>query len=59
MKKERKFDWCVRFYSVKTGSVDYRIFYGWTAREINLYVSAFTECFGNYLICIFKKFKTF
>lgn len=59
MKKERKFDWCVRFYSVKTGSVNYRVFYGWTAREINSYVFSYTECYGDYIIKVFKEYKSF
>lgn len=59
MKTERKFTWCVRYYNVMSGDVDYRVFIGLTVREINEEVKDFIEFNENYIVRIFKNYKTF
>jgi hypothetical protein len=59
MKKERKFTWCVRFYNVMSGTVDYRIFADLTAREINERVKDFIDFDDDYVVRIFKQYKMF
>lgn len=59
MKKERKFTWCVRFYNVMSGSVDYRVYVDLTVREINKEVLDFIDSNDNYIVRIFKNYKVF
>lgn len=59
MKRERKFTWCVRYYDVMNGSVEYRVFVGLTIREINEKVIDFLESNENYVVRIFKNYKAF
>lgn len=59
MKKERKFTWCVRFYNVMTGTVDYRIFADLTVCEINERVKDFIDFNNDYVVRIFKQYKMF
>lgn len=59
MKKERKFTWCVRYYNVMSGSVDYRVFAGLSVREINEEISDFLESNENYVVRVFKNYKSF
>lgn len=59
MKKERKFIWCVRFYNVMSGIVDYRIFVNLTVREINERVKDFLDFHNDYVVRIFKQYKKF
>lgn len=59
MKKERKFTWCVRYYQVMSGSVDYRVFVGLSVREINEEVLDFLESNEDYVVRIFKNYKVF
>lgn len=58
MKTERKFTWCVRYYNVKSGSVEYRMYFDWTASEINEFVADFVASHEGYLVRIFKNYKT-
>lgn len=59
MKKERKFTWCVRYYNVMSGSVDYRVFVGLSIREINEEIVDFLESNEDYVVRIFKNYKVF
>lgn len=59
MKRERKFTWCVRYYHVMSGSVEYRVFVGLTVREINEEVMDFLESNEDYVVRIFKNYKVF
>lgn len=59
MKIERKFTWCVRFYNVKTGSVEYYMYSDWTTSEINEFVVDFVASHKDYIIRLFKSYKTF
>lgn len=59
MKTERKFIWCVRYYNVMTGAVDYRMYTALSTREINETVEDFIESHSNYVVRIFKLYKTF
>ena len=59
MKTERKFTWCVRYYNVMTGAVDYRVYTGLSIREINETVVDFIESHSNYVVRVFKNYKAF
>lgn len=59
MKKERKFTWCVRYYDVMSGSVSFRVFVGRTVREINEEIKDFIASNDNYVVKLFKNYKTF
>ena len=59
MKKERKFTWCVRFYNVMSGIVEYRVFVDLTVREINERVRDFIDFNDDYVVRIFKNYKAF
>ena len=59
MKRERKFTWCVRYYNVMSGSVEYRVFVDLSVREINEEVVDFLESNEDYVVRIFKNYKVF
>nr|DAO49925.1 MAG TPA: hypothetical protein [Microviridae sp.] len=59
MKTERKFTWCVRYGNVKTGNVEYRMYYNWTTREINAFVADFVASHKDYIVRVFKGYKSF
>lgn len=59
MKTERKFTWCVRYYDVMSGTVSYREFIGLTVREINEEITDFLNSNKDYVMRIFKNYKTF
>lgn len=59
MKTERKFTWCVRYYNVKTGNIDYRMYFNWTTRGINEFVADFVSSHKDYVVRIFKNYRTF
>lgn len=59
MKTERKFIWCVRYYNVMTGAVDYRMYTALSTREINETVADFIESHSDYVVRVFKLYKTF
>lgn len=59
MKTERKFTWCVTYYNVKTGNIDYRVYFNWTIREINEFVADFVSSHDDYIVRIFKNYRTF
>lgn len=57
MKTERKFTWCVRLYNVKTGAIDYLMYYDWTVRAINEFITDFVDSNKDYVVRAFKEFK--
>lgn len=59
MKTERKFTWCVRYYNVESGSIEYRMYYDWTIREINEFVTDFVASHKGYIVRILKSYKKF
>lgn len=59
MKTEKKFTWCVRYYNVVTGVVEYRMYFGWTTREINELAANFVEVYKDYMVRVFKQSKSF
>ena len=59
MKTERRFTWCVRYYNVTSGDVEYRMYFGWTVREINEFVADFIASNENYVVRVFKNYKAF
>lgn len=59
MKAERKFTWCVRFYNVKTGVIDYLMYFDWSARAINEFITDFVESNKDYVVRAFKQYKKF
>lgn len=59
MKTGRKFTWCIRYYNVKTGNVGYYMHSDWTVREINEFVADFVASHKDYIVRVFKNYKTF
>lgn len=59
MKKDRKFTWCVRYYNVMSGAVDYRVYVGLSVREVNKEVMDFIDSNDDYVVRIFKNYKVF
>lgn len=59
MKTERKFTWCVRFYNVKTAAIDYLMYFGWSARAINEFITDFVASNKDYVVRAFKQYKKF
>ena len=54
-----KFSWCVRYYDIKSGTVSYRVFIGLSVREINEEITDFLDSNKDYVVRIFKNYKTF
>ena len=59
MKTERKFTWCVRYYDVKAGVINYRVFRALSVREINEEISDFTRSNKDCIVRVFKLYKAF
>ena len=59
MKTEKKFTWCVRFYNVKTGEIDYLMYFDWSARAINEFITDFVASNKDYVVRAFKQYKKF
>lgn len=59
MKTEKKFTWCVRFYNVKSGVVDYIVYHAWSTRAINEFITDFVESNKDYIVRAFKEYKKF
>lgn len=59
MKTERKFTWCVRFCNVKTGVINYLMYFGWSARAINEFITDFVDSNKDYVVRAFKQYKKF
>lgn len=56
-KKERKFNWCIRYYNTKTGNVGYHTYFDWTASEVSDLVADFVASHKDYIVWLFKQFK--
>lgn len=59
MKTEKKFTWCVRFYNVKSGVIDYLMYFDWSARAIDEFITGFVESNKDYVVRAFKQYKKF
>ena len=59
MKTERKFTWCVRFYDVKTGEIEYLMYFDWSVRAINEFITHFVASNKDYVVRVFKQYKKF
>nr|DAH74601.1 MAG TPA: hypothetical protein [Microviridae sp.] len=59
MKTERKFTWCVRFYNVKTGAIDYLMYFDWSARAIDEFITDFVASNEDYIVRVFKQYNSY
>lgn len=59
MELERKFIWCVRYYNIKSRSASYCVFIDFSAREINEEVECFLKTHKDYIVRVFKNYKSF
>ena len=57
MKAKKKFTWFVKFYNVKTGDIDYRLYRDVTVDDVNWFVDAFLEGNSDYVVDIFKHYR--
>lgn len=57
MKVKKKFTWIVKFYNVKSGDIDFRLYRDATIDDINWYVDTFTENNSDYVVDIFKYYR--
>lgn len=59
MKAKKKFTWIVKFYNVKSGDIDFRLYRDVTIDDVNWYVDTFTEDNSDYVVDIFKYFARY
>lgn len=59
METEKEFTWCLRFYNVKTGSIEYLMYFDWTTRAIDEFISDFVSINKDYVVRAFKEYKKF
>lgn len=57
MKAKKKFTWIVKFYNVKSGDIDFRLYRDVTIDEVNWYVDTFSEGNSDYVVDIFKYYR--
>ena len=57
MKAEKKFTWLVKFYDVKSGDIDYRLYRDITVSDVNWLVDTFLEGNNDYVVDIFKHYR--
>lgn len=57
MKAKKKFTWCVRFYNVKTGDLDYLLYRNATVDDVNWFVDTSLEGNSDYVVDIFKYYR--
>lgn len=57
MKAKKKFTWIVKFYNVKSGDIDFRLYRDMTFDDVNLCVDTFTEGNSDYVVDIFKYYR--
>lgn len=57
MKSKKKFTWFVKFYNVKTGDIDYRLYRDVTVDDVNWFVDTFLEGSSDYVVDIFKHYR--
>lgn len=56
MKQKRRFNWVVKVYDVKAGSIEYRSYY-MTISDINWLLDAIREGSSDYVVSAFKLYK--
>lgn len=59
MRTERTFTWCLRFYNIKTGAINYIVYFDWSARAINKFIADFVVSNKDYVVRAFKQYKIF
>lgn len=59
MKTEKKFIWCVRYYNIRLRKSEYRVYFDWTAREIDEFISDFLTSHKGYFVRVFRQYKIF
>ena len=57
MKAKKKFTWLVKFYDVKSGDIDYRLYRDVTVDDVNWLVDTFLEGSSDYVVDIFKHYR--
>lgn len=57
MKAKKKFTWIVKFYNVKSGDIDFRLYRDMTFDDVNWCVDTFTEGNSGYVVDIFKYYR--
>lgn len=57
MKAKKKFTWIVKFYNVKSGNIDFRLYRDMTFDDVNWCVDTFTEGNSDYVVDIFKYYR--
>lgn len=57
MKAKKKFTWIVKFYNVKSGNIDFRLYRDVTIDDVNWCVDTFTEGNSDYVVDIFKYYR--
>lgn len=57
MKTKKKFTWIVKFYNVKSGDIDFRLYRDVTVDDVNWYVDTFLEGSSDYVVDIFKYYR--
>lgn len=56
MKRKKRFDWIVKVYDAKTGSIEYRSYY-MTTSNINWLLDIIREGSSDYVVSAFKLYK--
>lgn len=59
MEKERKFDWCVRYYDPMADEFMYSTYYDLTASEIEKIVASYVASRADFIVRVFKEYKVF
>lgn len=57
MKAKKKFTWLVKFYDVKSGDIDFRLYCNVTVDDVNWLVDTFLEDNSDYVVDIFKYYR--
>ena len=57
MKAKKKFTWLVKFYDVKSGDIDFRLYRDVTVDDVNWLVDTFLEGSSDYVVDIFKFYR--
>lgn len=57
MKAKKKFTWLVKFYDVKSGDIDFRLYRNVTVDDVNWLVDTFLEGNSDYVVDIFKYYR--
>lgn len=57
MKAKKKFTWVVKFYNVKTGDIDFRLYRNVTFDDVNWLVDSYLLGDSDYVVDIFKYYR--